>query len=93
MSRIPSAFTRPSRKALIAYVTVGYPNVEATLSAASYWIMAVFDSEAHIGVDYSDAAAKVDTYWFSYGDPLPTTFGPSLSYYTGDRYNYYLVVE
>ena len=34
MSGVARAFARPGRKALIAYVTAGYPSVEATLAVA-----------------------------------------------------------
>ncbi|MEJ2740674.1 MAG: tryptophan synthase subunit alpha, partial [Dehalococcoidia bacterium] len=33
MSRISSVFNKTGRKALIAYVTIGYPSIEATLKA------------------------------------------------------------
>jgi tryptophan synthase alpha chain len=56
MSRIPKAFTRPSRKALIAYVTVGYPSVEATLNVVPLLAESGCDL-VELGIPFSDPLA------------------------------------
>ena len=56
MSRIPTAFTRPSRKALIAYVTVGYPSVEATLEVVPLLVASGCDL-VELGIPFSDPLA------------------------------------
>ncbi len=56
MSKIASAFSPPGHKALIAYVTVGYPSVEATLKV----VPLLADSGADIvelGIPFSDPLA------------------------------------
>ncbi len=56
MSRIQKAFTRPSRKALIAYVTVGYPGIEATLSTVPLLAAGGCDL-VELGIPFSDPLA------------------------------------
>lgn len=56
MSRIQEAFTRPSRKALIAYVTVGYPSVEATLNVVPLLADSGCDL-VELGIPFSDPLA------------------------------------
>ncbi len=56
MSRIQKAFTRPSRKALIAYVTVGYPSVEATLNVVPLLAASGCDL-VELGIPFSDPLA------------------------------------
>ncbi len=68
------------------------PNTTASLSAGNYWIMAVYNTTASIGYDTSVTTAQVDYISFTYGGTLPTTFGTPITY-TGQRFNYYLVVE
>ena len=56
MSRIHKAFSRPSRKALIAYVTVGYPSVEATLDVVPLLVDSGCDL-VELGIPFSDPLA------------------------------------
>jgi len=56
MSKITSAFSPPGHKALIAYVTVGYPSIEATLKV----VPLLADSGCDIielGIPFSDPLA------------------------------------
>ena len=53
---IAKAFTRPSRKALIGYVTVGYPSVEATLDAVPRLVAGGCDL-IELGIPFSDPLA------------------------------------
>ena len=56
MSKIASVFSQPGHKALIAYVTVGYPSIEATLKA----VLLLADSGCDIvelGIPFSDPLA------------------------------------
>jgi tryptophan synthase alpha chain len=53
MSRIAAVFRKPGHKALIPYITVGYPDIEATLKAAPLLI----DNGADVielGIPFSD---------------------------------------
>ena len=56
MSRISSVFNRPGRKALIAYVTIGYPSIEATLKAVPLLAESGCDI-VELGVPFSDPLA------------------------------------
>ena len=56
MSRIQKAFSRPSHKALIAYVTVGYPSVEATLDVVPLLAASGCDL-VELGIPFSDPLA------------------------------------
>ena len=55
MSRIPSVF-RPGHKALIAYVTVGYPSVDATLRVVPLLAASGCDI-VELGIPFSDPLA------------------------------------
>lgn len=55
MSRIASAFT-PGRKALIGYVTVGYPDIDATLKVVPSLAKAGCDI-VELGIPFSDPLA------------------------------------
>jgi hypothetical protein len=68
------------------------PNTNASLSATNYWIMAVYNTNASVGIDYSNASVEVDYISFTYGSSLPTTFGTPQTY-TGQQFNYYLLVK
>ena len=56
MTRIENVFRDRARKALIAYVTVGYPSVEATLSAVPALVAAGCDM-IELGIPFSDPLA------------------------------------
>lgn len=56
MSRIASIFTNPEHKALIAYVTVGYPNIEATLEVVPLLASLGCDI-VELGIPFSDPLA------------------------------------
>ncbi len=56
MSQIASAFSPPGHKALIAYVTVGYPNIEATLKAVPLLADSGCDI-VELGIPFSDPLA------------------------------------
>ena len=68
------------------------PNVQASLPAGNYWIMAVYDTSASVGIDYGNSTAEVDYISFTFGTTLPSTF-PAPTTYTGQQFNYYLLVE
>ena len=56
MSNISSVFIKPGKKALIAYVTVGYPSVEATLKVVPLLAKSGCDI-VELGVPFSDPLA------------------------------------
>ncbi len=56
MSKIASAFSPPEHKALIAYVTVGYPTIEATLKAVPLLADSGCDI-VELGIPFSDPLA------------------------------------
>ena len=67
------------------------PNTQASLAAGTYWIMAVYDQTA--GPERDNATTNpIDYISFTFGSTLPTTF-PTPTSYTGQNFNYYLVVE
>ena len=55
MSRIASVF-KPGHKALIAYITVGYPDIEATLKIAAALAESGCDI-IELGIPFSDPLA------------------------------------
>ena len=60
MSDISSVFIKPGKKALIAYVTVGYPSVEATLKVVPLLAKSGCDI-VELGVPFSDPLADGTT--------------------------------
>jgi tryptophan synthase alpha chain len=56
MSALASAFANPDRKALIAYVTVGYPDVETTLRLVPLLVESGCDI-VELGIPFSDPLA------------------------------------
>jgi tryptophan synthase alpha chain len=60
MSRITEVFTRPDYKALIAYLTVGYPTAESTLEIVPLLVDAGCDI-IELGIPFSDPLADGTT--------------------------------
>ncbi len=56
MSRLASVFKEPARKALICYVTVGYPSLEATLEVVPLLAKSGCDI-VELGIPFSDPLA------------------------------------
>jgi len=56
LSRIASVFSRPGHTALIPYVTVGYPNIEATLKVVPLLASSGCDI-VELGIPFSDPLA------------------------------------
>lgn len=56
MSRIEAVFKRKGHKALIAYVTVGYPSIQATLKAVPLLVKSGCDI-IELGIPFSDPLA------------------------------------
>lgn len=62
------------------------------LAVGTYWIAVEFESQASIGIDYTDKAAIVKYVRKSFGLPLPEEF-PAPSVFTGQRFNCYLLLQ
>ena len=60
MRRIESVFAKPAHKALIAYLTVGYPNIEATLELVPALAGSGCDM-VELGIPFSDPLADGTT--------------------------------
>lgn len=60
MTRIESIFARPGHKALIAYLTVGYPSIEATLELVPALVESGCDM-VELGIPFSDPLADGTT--------------------------------
>jgi len=56
LSRISAVFSQPGHKALIAYITVGYPSLDATLKAVSLLAKSGCDI-IELGIPFSDPLA------------------------------------
>ncbi len=69
---------------------ISAPNVAIT--AGNYWIMGIYNVTASIGIDYSNASAQVDYISLNFGAQLPSPF-PSPTTYTGQQFNYYVIVQ
>jgi Tryptophan synthase alpha chain len=56
LSRIASVFSKPGHKALIPYITVGYPTIEATLKVVPLLAQNGADI-VELGIPFSDPLA------------------------------------
>jgi hypothetical protein len=67
-------------------------NTQATLPAGTYWLLGEYNTNAAIG--YTVSAPSVTTKYIShtFGSALPATF-PASSSYTGQQFNYWIVVS
>jgi hypothetical protein len=68
------------------------PNVQANLTQGKYWIMAEYNVNASVGIDYSMSSAIVMYISHTFGSALPANF-PAPTSYTGQRFNYYIVMQ
>lgn len=83
--------TLVSSTGALSYSSAGRVEPDVTdvlLPAGDYWIMAIYQSTASLGIDFS---GEVQYRPLSYGTSLPTTFG-TVSQYTGQQFNYSIVV-
>jgi hypothetical protein len=65
------------------------PVTPTTIAAGTYWLMAMYDTDASVGLDTSVANAQ-DAYAFrDFSQGLPATVSQPTSMF-GQRYNYYL---
>jgi len=65
------------------------PVTPTAIAAGTYWLMAMYDTDASVGIDTSVANAP-DAYSFrDFGQGLPATVSQPTSMF-GQRYNYYL---
>ncbi len=64
--------------------------VEPTLlTSGTYWIMAVYDSDAKIGFEIDGPVERHKYVEHTFGDPFPSTCHPAESFFT-PRVNYYI---
>jgi tryptophan synthase alpha chain len=75
MNRISSIFTPSGHKALIAYVTVGYPSIEATLQVVSVLVQNGCDM-VELGIPFSDPLADGATIQHSSFQALQNGISP-----------------
>ncbi len=77
MSRIAAIFGKPARKALIAYITVGYPSIEATLKVVPILARSGCDL-VELGIPFSDPLADGATIQKASFDALKNGVTPKL---------------
>jgi tryptophan synthase alpha chain len=77
MSRIAAVFNKPDHKALIAYVTVGYPNIEATLKVVPLLTKNGCDI-IELGIPFSDPLADGVTIQKASFEALKNGISPSV---------------
>lgn len=73
-------------------VTVGVEEISVTptaIAAGNYWIMAVYNVDASIGISYA-GTTTVKYRSLTYASALPNPFG-AITTYSGQEFNYYIV--
>ena len=69
------------------------PVSETVLVPGHYWVMAIYDELAAIGIDNGSSGSNFVAYRAqAFGDAMPNPFGAALTY-VDRQFNYYLVVE
>jgi len=89
----PDALVAGTDATAIVTGALELPVEPVVLEAGAYWIVAVFEGSASVGINYATAAAvKYCTHTFS--SPLPDPFCPGgISAYSGQEFNYYVVMR
>jgi hypothetical protein len=80
----------PATPVTVGSVEVGVGPVP--IVAGTYWLMGVYDTDASIGIDETDPTAPVRYVAQSFASPVPDPFPSAFSYYSGQRFNYYVRV-
>lgn len=88
----PAGLVAATAATPVAAGRVEIPVTPTALAAGTYWLTAVFDVEASVGLDESDATAPVRYVRRPWGMAPPNPFGTA-SGYNGQRFNYYLLAE
>jgi hypothetical protein len=60
------------------------------IDAGYYWIMAIYDTTASVGIAFPSSGGVVQYRSLDFADPMPDPFG-SVTTYTGQVFNYYIV--
>ena len=88
-SGVPDALVAETDSNAVPAGVLEIPVKPVALPAGNYWIMAVFDSYASVGISFP--FAEVCQYRsMSFSSAMPDPFG-SVSTYTGQLFNYYIV--
>lgn len=85
----PTTLVVGTPETALAVGRVEVPVAGTPVAAGDYWLMALYDSEASVGLDQSDPTVPVRFTDASFGGGLP----PSLFFtetFFGQRYNYYV---
>jgi hypothetical protein len=61
--------------------------------AGNYWILGVWDTTGSIGINLSAGATPVDWIAQPFAQALPASYPASSNRYTGQAFNYYVVVQ
>ena len=65
------------------------PVTNTRITAGTYWLMAMYDTDASVGLDTSVTTAPVMYAFRDFSQGLPATVSGASSLF-GQRYNYYL---
>ena len=63
------------------------------VAAGNYWIMGVWDVTGSVGFDTTATTAQVDWVPYAFSQTLPATYPSSSTRYSGQAFNYYVVVQ
>jgi hypothetical protein len=88
----PAQLVATAPPAALTVGAVEIPVPPTALAAGTYWVMAVYDTTASVGLDESDPTALVTYMARPFEFPLPNPM-PPLANYTGQRFNYYIRVQ
>ena len=88
-SGAPDALVSETASTSVPVGVLEMPVESVALPAGTYWIMAVFDTTASVGIAFPSKEV-VQYRSLAFSDPMPATFG-SPSTYTGQVFNYYIV--
>lgn len=88
----PGSLVAASAAATLVVGVNEFAVTSTALSAGTYWIMAVYNVDASIGIRFGVGTDVVKYISFAFGGAIPSTF-PTPTVYSGQGFNYYIRVQ
>jgi hypothetical protein len=86
---VPTTLVVGTAPTALAPGRIEIPVTPTALTAGTYWLMAMYDTDASVGIDTSVANAAAMYSFRDWSQGLPATVSAPSSLF-GERYNYYL---
>jgi hypothetical protein len=85
----PTTLMAGTSPSVLANGRMEIPVSPVALAAGSYWLMAVYDGSASVGIDETDPEVQAKYAFAPYPEGLPAALNGAQSFF-GQQYNYYV---